>query len=483
MLKNAYAKKISSVFLVVVDVKDNFTQENCIFDEKRGNHLDNQIHPVMKQTGKRLFSKGSPMLLRKFTSSPSTPPSSPQGKRWTVGGVAVTAAVAAFAMYLQQQTTFADEKGKNLIVKQEEVHRDPGTFQQQGLLRVPTMEKGSIRQESESSSRKSHTKQREKREEKEKKEKKEDVRESLVETFITQNHSFFKRNINPNVPTIDDKQFKLEISGLAKGKSVSHSLSELRSKFPQHSVIVTLNCGRNRGNGLIGTAKFTGVWLRDVLEQAGVSENNSTKFVMFETVDKKQPRANYDVSLPLAHVMDPRKDVLLAFEMNDENIPISHGYPLRLIVPGAVGSRSVKWLNHIKLTQQQTGNGYQELPINSGVCVPSPNSTLHGDTLDTKGWAFSGGGRSVIRVDLTIDGGKTWHEADLINDLEQEDGRAWAWTRWQANIELNQFEKKMKEIEICSKAVDSAYNTQPEKQDVHVTQVAANNWHCVKFKH
>ena len=126
------------------------------------------------------------------------------------------------------------------------------------------------------------------------------------------------------------------------------------------------------------------------------------------------------------------------------------------------------------------------MPVNSAVCVPSENETVatRAATVEAKGWAYSGGGRDIIRVDVTTDHGKTWKEASLIEDLKQEEGKAWAWKRWRVQVPISDANKQREEMEICSRAVDSAYNVQPESAESiwNPRGVLATNWHCVKFK-
>ena len=98
-----------------------------------------------------------------------------------------------------------------------------------------------------------------------------------------------------------------------------------------------------------------------------------------------------------------------------------------------------------------------------------------------QGFAWSGGGRGIIRVDVSIDGGKTWHEANLKEGSEQKLNRAWAWTFWDAEIEIP-LELKGKDVEICCKATDASYNVQPERTEPiwNLRGLNNNSWHRVK---
>lgn len=201
----------------------------------------------------------------------------------------------------------------------------------------------------------------------------------------------------------------------------------------------------------------------------------------------------YAASIPLSKACDPRGDVILAYEMNGQPLPRDHGFPVRVICPGIVGARNVKWLSKITVSdiesdshwQQNDYKGFspstdwdtvdfskspaiQNMPVTSAICSPQPNEKIsinERGCITVKGYAWSGGGNKIVRVDLTADGGKTWHVATLKHgsgdgeDESNANGRNWAWSLWTAEIPIN---KDSNNVEIWSKAVDSNYNVQPE---------------------
>lgn len=205
---------------------------------------------------------------------------------------------------------------------------------------------------------------------------------------------------------------------------------------------------------------------------------------------------HYAASIPLVKAMDPRGDVILAYEMNGEPLTRDHGYPVRVICPGIVGARNVKWLGRIIVSKSESDSHWQQndykgfspstdwdtvdftkspaiqnMPVTSAICYPSPNDIItvnENGCITVKGYAWSGGGNKIVRVDLTADGGKTWHVAKLKHGVTDEDdqsnlnGRNWAWSLWTAEIPIP---KNTKNIEIWSKAIDSNYNVQPESFD------------------
>lgn len=215
--------------------------------------------------------------------------------------------------------------------------------------------------------------------------------------------------------------------------------------------------------------------------------------MQFEGLDMDPMSTHYAASVPLAKAMDPRGDVILAYEMNGKPLSRDHGYPVRVIVPGVVGARNVKWLGRIVVSNQESDSHWQQndykgfspstdwdtvdftkspaiqnMPVTSAICYPNNDQKVkinENGCITVKGYAWSGGGNKIVRVDLTVDGGKSWHVASINHSKDTEkdssnlNGRNWAWSLWTAELPVP---KNAKNIEIWSKAVDSNYNVQPE---------------------
>lgn len=184
--------------------------------------------------------------------------------------------------------------------------------------------------------------------------------------------------------------------------------------------------------------------------------------------------------------MNERGDVLLAYQMNGQELSRDHGYPIRAVVPGVVGARSVKWLGRIEISSEESTSHWQQndykgfspstdwdtvdfskspamqnMPVTSAICHPKNGDTVKvddGGVVTVKGYAWSGGGSRIVRVDITADGGKTWQVAEL-NQGDMAAGRHFGWTLWTAEVKVNEGTES---VEIWSKAVDSNYNVQPE---------------------
>mmetsp|Transcript_16638 Transcript_16638/g.35998 ORF Transcript_16638/g.35998 Transcript_16638/m.35998 type:complete len:572 (-) Transcript_16638:113-1828(-) len=345
----------------------------------------------------------------------------------------------------------------------------------------------------------------------------------LAANLITPTDLFYIRNHLP-VPEVDVKHYKLRIEG--EGVCFrEYSLEELMSRFKKHTLAATIQCSGNRRSemkevkpvkgldwnaGAIGNATWGGVMLRDVLKEAGLSEEDArVAHIHFVGLDQDaDTKEVYAASVPVEVAMNPAGDVLLAYEMNGEPLTRDHGYPLRVVVPGVAGARNVKWLSKIMTSPKESSSFWQqrdykafspsvdwdnvqwdsapaiqETPITAAVCEPESGAQISvaDGEVTVRGYAWSGGGRDVIRVDLSLDGGKTW-EATTLHKMPQKYNRAWAWTLWEGTLPLPKGVKAGSKLEIVSRAVDSHYNAQPDSVAGvwNLRGVVNNAWHRVK---
>ena len=346
----------------------------------------------------------------------------------------------------------------------------------------------------------------------------------LAENYITPNDIFFVRNHLP-VPRVDPDQYTLEVKG--GGETVRLSLRDLKTKFPKHTVTATVQCAGNRRvelnevrpvkgiawtGGAIGTAQWAGARLRDVLSYAGVREED-VEHVHLEGLDRNSLTGErYGASVPASKAMGTSGDCLLAYEMNGVDIPPDHGYPVRAILPGIVGARNVKWLATVAASKEEykghwqksdykgfspsvdwsnvdfsTSPAIQELPVTSLIATPANGSVLdEGQThIPLRGIAWSGGGREVVRVDVSADGGNTWHVAEIIEGAGQPYMRAWAWVVWEVSVPIPlESSGAGGEIEVCCKAVDRSYNVQPDTTAPiwNLRGCLSNAWYRIRIK-
>ena len=362
--------------------------------------------------------------------------------------------------------------------------------------------------------------------------------DGLADSFLTPNEVFYVRN-HMWVPVIDTAEdYKISVE-LPDGDIRSYSIGELQSRFKQHTVTAVMQCSGNRRkdmtdhakktNGLqwtvgaISCAKWEGVLLRDVLVDAGLptQPGQDAQHVQFSGLEA------YGASIPISSALDPRGDVLLAFRMNDELLPRDHGFPVRVVVPGHVAARCVKWLKKIVVSDEESNTTWQrkdykcfgpnetkqdwakyksiqEMPVTSAITrtrmkPPSSTNASSSDTAESspqvvqiEGYAYSGGGREIQRVDISLDGGKMWDQARLLQqDMELERGqKAWCWKRWRYEGRLPEDrttskpgENKERKATFVVKATDETYNTQPEtyRSIYNLRGNLATAWHRVDF--
>mmetsp|Transcript_8984 Transcript_8984/g.19105 ORF Transcript_8984/g.19105 Transcript_8984/m.19105 type:complete len:670 (+) Transcript_8984:264-2273(+) len=231
-------------------------------------------------------------------------------------------------------------------------------------------------------------------------------------------------------------------------------------------------------------------------------------------------------SIDVVKALNPFGDVIIAYEMNGVDLPRDHGFPLRVIVPGYAAVRNVKWLSKLELAEEeaegawQRGLNYKVLPpavvdakqvnldvmpglgevsVFSGITdVTNVRLSLEkgevedkvrlkpGQTVMVKasGWAWAGGGRNIVRVDVSGNNGETWETSTMTKGSEQPHGRAWAWTFWECDGIPARVCDDGCSVELCCKGVDSSFNTQPESSDGlwNVRGLANNSWFKVTHR-
>jgi len=192
----------------------------------------------------------------------------------------------------------------------------------------------------------------------------------------------------------------------------------------------------------VGNAVWGGVRLTEILERAGVSP--AAAHVAFEGLDSPLGSAaiQFIRSIPLAKAMD---STILAYEMNGEPLPVEHGFPLRGLALGWTGANCVKWLSRITLLDKPyagfymdkvyrifqrgqdpaTGEVVTTIPLKSIITSPETGANLTGNMVAVRGAAYAGEAH-VSRVEVSVDDGRTWHEAELLGPAER-----YAWRRWQ----------------------------------------------------
>ncbi len=286
--------------------------------------------------------------------------------------------------------------------------------------------------------------------------------------FITPIDRFFTRS-HAAIPPIDLDSWHLEVGGLVE-RPTSFSFEELSYAFPQRHVTATLVCAGLRrdeflslgpmpgelpwGPEPVSTGRWTGIALRDVLRAVGViAPAAHVELIGLDQVERHgQP---FGGSIDLVKAMS--HEVILATELNGVPLPSAHGFPLRAIVPGWIGARSVKWLGRINLIEKPSVNHFQsrayriqrkaspsapqdvsagtamsEVPLNAVILEPEPGQIVSAGEVQIRGWAIGSGGRPPIAVELSPNGGKDWIAARI----SMQEG-PWTWVFWEAVLELS----------------------------------------------
>jgi sulfite oxidase len=311
---------------------------------------------------------------------------------------------------------------------------------------------------------------------------------ALAGRVLTPVDTFYARGHGP-VPQIGPDAWCLELGGLVD-RPMRLSLAELRGGFAHREVVATLQCAGNRRtallavraipgetpwrSGAVSTARWAGVALADVLAEAGLRAGAAhVEFTAPDVAGEARPPAPYGASIPVAKAT--AGEVLLAWAMNDRPLPPVHGGPVRVIVPGYVGARSVKWVTRVTVRERPSDNYFQAvryrllppgadpdradggLPLgpaglNCDILAPETGTAVRAGPVEVSGYAFGGEHRDVARVDVSADGGRAWRQAEL----DTASG-PWAWRLWHTVVDL-----PPGETTIIARAWDTAATCQPE---------------------
>lgn len=305
-----------------------------------------------------------------------------------------------------------------------------------------------------------------------------------VQGVTTPNRYFFVRNNSASVD-VDVAGWRLSIEGDGVSDPVEFSYDDIRN-MPSRTVVSYLECAGNHrsmfeklkgqqtsgtqwGLGAVGSGEWTGVPLRDLLTEAGIK--GEARSVLLVGQDQESPEAGFRRALPVEKAMHP--DTLLAYSLNGETLPRDHGYPLRALVPGWVGSSSIKWLRSIAVSSEMIwtrnntthyvliGDKYPREEsadgriittqvVNSALALPWPASLSAGEHR-LYGFAHSPHGQ-IVKVEWSEDSGGGWREADIAGPQVQ-----YSWVRFEFTWDASPGNHR-----IVTRATDSEENVQPE---------------------
>jgi DMSO/TMAO reductase YedYZ molybdopterin-dependent catalytic subunit len=308
---------------------------------------------------------------------------------------------------------------------------------------------------------------------------------ALIGGVVMPNAHFYVRN-HFQIPRLDPSRWRLEVRGLVE-RPLSLSLAELK-RMPSETRVVTLECAGNGRSlldppvegepwdlGAVSTAEWTGVPLLEVLDLASV--RGAAREALFRGADggavegRAEPIA-FERSLTLDIARG--SDSLLAYAMNGESLPIQHGYPLRLVVPGWYSVTSVKWLTEIELIEEAFDGYFQAVKyqyewerdgelvrqpvslqkVRSLITEPHAGEPVEAGDLVVRGVAWSGAA-PIARVDVSLDDGP-WQEARLIGERRRH---SWQW--WELIVRVD----RPGTLALRSRATDLAGRSQPEWQE------------------
>lgn len=316
---------------------------------------------------------------------------------------------------------------------------------------------------------------------------------------------------------------------------VKISMNELKNNFSTINIPILLACdntrrkelnmikrtkGFNWGAGGVGCAYWKGPLLYEVLIAAGIpkrmpSEDGRRWWVHFEGADEPS-EGRYATSVPFEYIMNPRNDVILAYEMNNQPLPADHGYPVRLMIPGYVGGRCVKWLHKIWVSDRENDSHYHiwdnravpnfitdtdsefaqlmfhhpdtacyEQILNSVIVKPNQGEKISltkaqkGEMYRIAGFAYGGSGHQINRVEISLDNGQTWlYCPRTFPEFPiRHDNKFWTWVHWHVDVEVSSL---VRAESISVRCFNSAKDTQPRDHYWNITGSVNNAWYVVK---
>ncbi|MCJ7590803.1 MAG: sulfite oxidase [Woeseiaceae bacterium] len=316
----------------------------------------------------------------------------------------------------------------------------------------------------------------------------------LLDDPVTPASRVFVRNngVPPSTWDIDPLDWRITVEGEACGQPKVMTLGEIQTRFKHHTLQLQIECGGNgrsefnppaKGNqwstGAIACPEWTGVRLRDVLEDCGMTDD--AVYVAYEAADShlsgdptKQPISR---GVPVHKAVEDES--LIVWAMNGEPLPELHGYPVRMLCAGWPASVSGKWLTHILLRdrvhdgEKMTGQSYrmpcepvppgaavadenmciiESMPVRSLITYPKSGIEVSlGKPLDLRGHAWAGD--SLVKAMVTsIDFGASWQKAKLRKPVNRL-----AWQHWTTSVEF----PEAGYYEIWARAEDDAGRSQP----------------------
>jgi sulfite oxidase len=308
---------------------------------------------------------------------------------------------------------------------------------------------------------------------------------ALLDSWITPVENFYVRSHLPVPPALDAGAWTLQVEGDV-ANPVALSMDDIR-RMPAATLTATLECAGNGraffdppvagiqwGKGAVGTARWTGVRMADVLKRAGVRPTGT--FVLMNGADRPLgSMQDFIRQLPMEKAT--HADTLIAYEMNGQPLPPVHGFPLRAIVPGWEGAYAMKWLTTLRVINREfdgfwVATAYRyplkqvapgaavdakdmgpltSLVVKSLITKPIDGAIVAPGTIDVAGFAWTGES-AIAKVDVSSDNGATWQPAGLTGENAR-----YTWRRFEAQVTAMRPESLL----LMARATDADGRTQP----------------------
>jgi DMSO/TMAO reductase YedYZ molybdopterin-dependent catalytic subunit len=295
-----------------------------------------------------------------------------------------------------------------------------------------------------------------------------DLRLPDLASYVTGNDNFYRIDTALVVPRVDPDSWQLRIGGRVRNP-FTIDFADLLSR-PMVERYVTLACVSNPvGGGLIGNARWLGVPVAELL--AAAEPEPGADQVVSRSVD------GWTCGTPTAVLTDGR-DALLAVGMNGQPLPLEHGFPVRMVVPGLYGYVSAcKWITEIELTSFDDYDAYwvprgwsAQAPIKTQSRIDTPRGRVSAGAVVVAGVAWAQH-RGISRVEVQVDGG-AWQEAELADTVSADTWRQWSW-RWE--------DAAAGEHQLAVRATDTTGQIQPGERSSAAPD-GATGWHTVQVE-
>mmetsp|Transcript_44397 Transcript_44397/g.82920 ORF Transcript_44397/g.82920 Transcript_44397/m.82920 type:complete len:866 (-) Transcript_44397:2067-4664(-) len=347
--------------------------------------------------------------------------------------------------------------------------------------------------------------------------------------YLTPTTLHYVDNKGP-VPRLSDKSHTLTLA--TNNRTRTFNMRQLR-RMRAATVPATLVCSANRskelsmlqatpgpnfGPAAVATSIWTGVPLRVLLRKIGVTKpSEGAQFVLFRGPKGEAPGKGdgmVETCIPIAMALDPASDVIVAYKQNYKPLLPDQGFPLRVVVPGWVCARMVKWLTTITVSQFESENvfhlfdnkilpnmsrmqalkqgaflnpeyKYDVANLNSAVWSPKHDELVkvtgdEGQRYTVQGYAHSGGGRRVTRVEVSLDGGSQWELANVTCAAPNRHAKFWCWSIWSFAVPISKLVKSASKSIKC-RAWDDSNNTQPSHMSWNCLGLGNNAQFTVKI--